>query len=268
MWRNCGEGLNARLEAVPFPSLNSDVRRQQTPSEAALLLSDPNDRHPIPLAMSLARAWGSRLAAYAWRSPSAHLPERLQTLLRGHRGSAADLAVHNLVSSAFRGTQIPLRPMDDRTLSTEDSEDRLTMLAWKRGARPPGIGEAAACLDQAGGTLLLLTSEDGTPFDEVLVVDWEQSTPGEQGGIARLGRGLAGPYPLWRLKATGEKQVSRALSDLGKRSLLLLSPCPEAGYPLDRVEELERLSVGPVALLLASGPERSAHLAALWGGAS
>ena len=88
---------NATLGAVAFSSPSTDVRRSSTSLEAALVLPEPNDRSPIPLALSLARAWGAQLAAYAWQSPSAHLPKRLQTLVRGHRGSPADLAVHNLV---------------------------------------------------------------------------------------------------------------------------------------------------------------------------
>jgi hypothetical protein len=90
-------------------------------------------------------------------------------------------------------------------------------------------------------------------FDEVLVVGWGQSPPESLDALDRIARGLEGPYPLWRLKADRFEQWKRAKSELGPRSLLLITPCARLGLPLDSLADIDNLSPGPVALLCPAG---------------
>jgi len=257
--------MRASIRTVAFPSQRSTPLRVPESPSAAVLLADASARDLLPLALSLSRAWGVELAAYTLQSDDAHLPERLRQLIAGHAGSPADRAVHNLVASAFRGKQIPLRPIAELPAQPTDAPP-LRMLGWRHGTPPPTGPALDSFCTSSDAPLLLLRARGPAIFDEVLVVDWEQNRSHERDALNRIARGLEGPYPLWRLRASKLGQLERAQRDLGQRSLLLIAPCAAAGFPLDQLADFDALSLGPVGLLCASGDRALADLRSLFDG--
>jgi hypothetical protein len=245
---------------VSFPSERTSPLRLPERVPAALLLPDATARGLLPLALSLARAWGSELAAYDLKPEGAHLPDRLQHLIAGHKGSVADLAVHNLIASAFRGSQIPLRPLAEQPPPIGNTAS-LRMLGCNPGGPQPNPAQIASFCTPFEGTFLLLLNQGRAAFEEVLVVGWEQSSRDQLDALNRLARGLEGPYPLWRLKASKRSEIERAQTDLSERSLLLIVPCEAAGLPLDRLQDVAALSPGPVVLLCPASTQRTDYLA-------
>ena len=248
-------------------SLLSPQRLSLTTSElpeANLLLPDQESRTVLPLALSLSKAWGARLFNHVWEQPGAHLPNRLQKLMRGHRDSAADRAVHNLIASAFKGNQVPLLPLPSSESGHDNTRAKFSMLGWRRGTQVPQLRDAALHLDHSDDLIALLVADKQSIFEEVLLVEWSQSSDASKQALRKLQRGLEGPYPVWYLEASTRAQLSRAQLDLGPRSLLLLTPCAQAKCPLDRIRLLEGLSPGPVGLLLEPSPQRSRFLSSFW----
>jgi hypothetical protein len=100
---------------------------------------------------------------------------------------------------------------------------------------------------------LLLRSQGTAVFDEVLLLAWKTSPHASLDVLDRIARGLEGPYPLRRLKASEFQELERAQRDLGPRSLLLIAPCAALGLPLDRLPDIDALSTGPIGVLCPSG---------------
>ena len=138
------------------------------------------------------------------------------------------------------------------------------MLGWRRGCQASQLRDAAHHLDRSDDYVALLVADKQSIFDEVLLVEWAQSSEASKQALRKLQRGLEGPYPVWYLEASTKTQLSRAQLDLGPRSLLLLTPCVQAKCPLDRIRLLEELSPGPVGLLLEPSPQRRAFLDSFW----
>jgi hypothetical protein len=127
------------------------------------------------------------------------------------------------------------------------------MLGWASEGSPPEGPELEAFCAPNPSPLLLLRSQGTAVFDEVLLLAWETSPRASLDALDRLARGLEGPYPLWRLKASKLQELERAQRDLGPRSLLLIAPCAALGLPLDRLHDIDALSTGPIGVLCPNG---------------
>jgi len=127
------------------------------------------------------------------------------------------------------------------------------MLGWASKGAPPQGPELEAFCAPGPSPLLLLRSQERPVFDEVLLLAWESSPRASLDALDRIARGLEGPYPLWRLKASKLDELERARRDLGPRTLLLIAPCARLGLPLDRLHDIDALSTGPIGVLCPSG---------------
>ena len=219
------------------------------------LIADPESRPSLGIALSLARAQGLELAAYSLEHSGAGLPERLQKLVRGHGSSEADRAVHNLVRTAFRGTQIPLRRWPTTGAEGENTHrgplGTPRVVAWCKGSQRPTLDAVLGFAEGCVGPLLLLATARHSHFEEVLVVGGEGKTSPGKTQSKSIAASLQGRYPLWRVEGHKGDPLEGARKDLGPQTLVVLEPASSSLDPVC-VEGLEELTPGPVCLVLDS----------------